>query len=115
MKLKDFIRRALFENYSIKIEGEEKAYLLSKDGALNKFGWMHITEIDYTVIFVNKGGDYGELQDHESQVIPHLLVKDVKSVELESTNTMDMYGGISADEAAKIISEGMKKIEEYTK
>lgn len=110
MRLKDFIRRALFENYSIKIEGEEKAYLLSKDGALNKFGWMHITEIDYTVIFVNKGGDYGELQDHESQVIPHLLVKDVKPVKLEDTNTMDMYGGISADEAAKIISEGMKKI-----
>lgn len=106
MRLKDFIRRALFENYSIKIEGEEKAYLLSKDGALNKYGWMHITEIDYTVIFVNKGGDYGELQDHESQVIPHLLIKDVKS---------DMYGGINGEELAKAISEGVKKLVECNK
>ena len=47
--------------------------------------------------------------------------KAVKSIELiEDTsqimevkneiNTMDTYGGISADEAAKMISEGMKKI-----
>ena len=73
MQLKELLRKSRFENYSIKVEGEDKSYLVNKDKAFESFGLMYITEIDYTVIFLNKGEDYNS---HESVLALKLLVID---------------------------------------
>ena len=73
MQVKELLRKSRFENYSIRIEGEDKSYIVNKDKAFESFGLMYITEIDYTVIFLNKGEDYNS---HESVLALKLLVID---------------------------------------
>ena len=71
MQVKELLRISNFENYSIKIEGE------NKDKAFERFACMYITEIDYTIIFCNKGEDYNS---HESVLALRLLVIDKDKV-----------------------------------
>ena len=73
MRVKDFVRRALFENYLIEIENGNKVKLFSKDDVFKQFGWMHVTEIDYTIILTSKDIDFKE---KKPVVIPYLLIKD---------------------------------------
>lgn len=77
MVLKELLRKSRFENYSIKIEGEDKTYFVNKNQAFERFGLMYITEIDYTVLFLNKGEDYNS---HESVLALSVLVIDKDKV-----------------------------------
>lgn len=74
MQVKELLRRSRFENYSIKVEDENKAHFVNKDKAFEQFGLMYITEIDYTILFCNRGEDYNS---HESELALSLLVTDI--------------------------------------
>lgn len=78
MRLKDFIRKARFENYNLKIEGQESYKLVSKDDAMYKFGYMKVTEIDYGIIFVNTSYSYenDNYDNHKTLVVPSLILLD---------------------------------------
>lgn len=73
MQVKELLRRSNFNNYSIKVENKDKEHFVDKDKAFEKFGLMYITEIDYTVLFLNKGEDSNS---HESVLALRLLVID---------------------------------------
>lgn len=77
MQVKELLRISNFENYSIKIEGEDESHFVNKDKAFERFACMYITEIDYTIIFCNKGEDYNS---HESVLALRLLVIDKDKV-----------------------------------
>lgn len=77
MQVKELLRRSQFENYSIKVEGEDKTHFINKDKAFKNFSQMYITEIDYTIVFCNKGEDYNS---HESVLALSLLVIDKDKV-----------------------------------
>ena len=77
MQVKELLRVSNFETYSIKIEGEDKSHFVNKDKAFERFACMYITEIDYTIIFCNKGEDYNS---HESVLALRLLVIDKDKV-----------------------------------
>lgn len=77
MQVKELLRISNFENYRIKVEGEDKTHFVNKDKAFENFAWMYITEIDYTVLFLNKGEDYNS---HESVLALSLLVIDKEKV-----------------------------------
>lgn len=77
MKVKELLRISNFENYSIKVEGEDKTHFVNKDKAFEIFACMYITEVDYTVLFLNKGEDYNS---HESVLALSLLVIDKDKV-----------------------------------
>lgn len=77
MQVKELLRRSRFENYVIKIEGENKVHFANKDKAFERFGLMYITEIDYTILFCNRGEDYNS---HESELALKLLVVDTDKV-----------------------------------
>ena len=77
MQVKELLRVSNFENYSIKIEGEDKSHFVNKDKAFERFAHMYITEIDYTIIFCNKGEGYNS---HESVLALRLLVIDKDKV-----------------------------------
>lgn len=78
MQLKEFLRISNFEQYSLKIEGDKTSKLVSKDKAFESYSLMTITEIDYGVIFANKGEDYNS---HASIIVPRLLLLDNTSKE----------------------------------
>lgn len=71
MQLKELLRISRFENYSIKIEGEKEVHFVNKDKAFESFGLMYVTEIDYTILFLNKGEDYNS---HESVFKKYLKI-----------------------------------------
>lgn len=77
MQLKELLRKSRFENYSIKVEGQDKTHFVNKDKAFESFGLMYVTEIDYTIYFLNKGDDYNS---HESVLALSLLVIDKDKV-----------------------------------
>ena len=77
MQLKELLRISRFENYSIKIEGEKEVHFVNKDKAFENFGLMYVTEIDYTILFLNKGEDYNS---HEGVLALSLLVIDKDKV-----------------------------------
>lgn len=77
MQLKELLRISRFENYSIKIEGEKEVHFLKKDEAFEIFGLMYVTEIDYNILFLNKGEDYNS---HEGVLVLSLLVIDKDKV-----------------------------------
>lgn len=55
MQVKELLRKSRFENYNIKIEGQDRGYFVNKDKAFERFGLMYVTEIDYTILFANRG------------------------------------------------------------
>lgn len=73
MQVKELLRMSRFENYSIKVEGEDRSHFVNKEDSFKRFGLMYITEIDYTVLFLNKGEDYNS---HESVLALRLIVVD---------------------------------------
>lgn len=77
MQVKQLLRISNFENYSIKFEGEDKVHFVNKQKAFEKFGLMYITEVDYTIVFCNKGEDYNS---HESVLALRILVIDKDKV-----------------------------------
>lgn len=77
MQVKELLRKSRFENYSIEVEGEDKSHFVNKDKAFERFGLMYVTEIDYTIIFCNRGEDYNS---HESVLALSLLVIDKDKV-----------------------------------
>lgn len=101
MQLKELLRISRFENYSIKIEGEKEVHFVNKDKAFESFGLMYVTEIDYTILFLNKGEDYNS---HESVLALSLLVIDKDKVKIVGFTYGNSYQDIEDDlESLKII------------
>lgn len=102
MQLKDFLRIDKFDYYSLRIEGEKTSKIVTKEKAFESYGWMNITEIDFGVIFINKGED---IENHKSQVVPKLLLIDKTNYKSFLTARVDVRGLDQVTELIKATRE----------